>query len=284
MTILVVTLSEILVRAISKPLKNLVAATEELTTHQFNHSGEDERKEIVPQQNFLRIGYKDEIGQLAESFSTMEQELSQLYLGLLGDLEQSHHELETAYEATLKGWSSALELRDHDVDEHTQRVKNLTVELAVKMNINGKALTNIRWGALLHDVGKLAIPDEILRKPAPLTPEEWTIMRQHPIYAYAMLRPIEYLRDAISIPYCHHENWDGSGYPRGLVRYEIPFAARIFSVVDVWDSLTTDRPYRKAWPEDKALNYIKQQTGIKFDPEIVEVFMEWIQTRNGFSL
>jgi HD-GYP domain-containing protein (c-di-GMP phosphodiesterase class II) len=136
-----------------------------------------------------------------------------------------------------------------------------------------RELVQVRRGALLHDVGKMAIPDRILLKPGPLTEEEWTTMRKNPIYAYEMLLPIAYPRPALDIPYCHHERWDGTGYPRRLQREEIPLAARVFAVVDVWDALRSDRPYRSAWSDEKALVYIRDQTGKHFDPAIIEVFL-----------
>ena len=149
----------------------------------------------------------------------------------------------------------------------------LTIQLARAVGVGNEGIVHIRRGALLHDMGKLGIPDRILLKPDKLTEEEWVIMRKHPVYAYDMLSSIEYLRPALDIPYCHHEKWDGSGYPRGLKGEEIPLAARIFAVIDVWDALTSNRPYRKAWTREQALEYIREQTGTHFDPQIVEVFL-----------
>ena len=148
------------------------------------------------------------------------------------------------------------------------------------MDIPEDEIIHYRRGALLHDVGKMAIPDAVLLKTGPLSDQEWEIMRQHPIYAYVMLRKIPFLQKALDIPYCHHENWDGSGYPRGLLRKQIPLSARIFSVLDALDALTYDRPYRKAWLKDKALEYIESQSGKDFDPEVVETFFEWIKIQN----
>jgi len=144
------------------------------------------------------------------------------------------------------------------------------------MGVADAALVHVRRGALLHDMGKLGIPDHILQKPGKLTDEEWELMRQHPRYAFEMLHSVEYLRPALDIPYCHHEKWDGSGYPRGLRGEQIPLGARIFAVVDVWDALTSDRPYREAWPREKALAYIKAEAGTHFDPEVVELFLQVI--------
>ncbi len=190
------------------------------------------------------------------------------------DLQRSNLELRLAYDATIQGWSNALDLRDEDTEGHSQRVTELTLQLASAMNVPETQLEHIRRGALLHDIGKIAIPDSILRKPAALTPKEWDIMRRHPLYAYDLLSPIEYLQPALDIPYCHHEKWDGTGYPRGLKGEQIPLAARIFAVADVWDALTSDRPYRKAWSKSKALDYIREQAGKHFDPKVVEAFLK----------
>jgi len=189
------------------------------------------------------------------------------------DLQRSNTDLRLAYETTLEGWSAALDLRDRETEGHTQRVTKLTEQIAKSVGITGSELLNIRRGSLLHDIGKLGVPDRILHKRGPLTKSEWKTMCKHPEFAYDMLSPIAYLHGALDIPYCHHEKWDGSGYPRGLKGEEIPLAARIFAVVDVYDALTSDRPYRKGWPRKKALKYIHEQTGIHFDPRVVEVFM-----------
>lgn len=189
-------------------------------------------------------------------------------------LQRSNRELQTAYEATIEGWSRAMDLRDQETENHTLRVTELTLRLARQMGVREDDLIHYRRGALLHDIGKLGVPDAILKKAGPLSDEEWVLMRQHPMYAYQMLYPIEYLRPAIEIPYCHHEKWDGTGYPRGLKGEEIPLAARIFAVVDVFDALTSDRPYRKAWSIREALDYIKQQAGQHFDPQVVEAFLQ----------
>jgi putative two-component system response regulator len=197
------------------------------------------------------------------------------YRKLLDDrvhIEETHVQLLSAYDATIEGWSRALDLRDKETEGHTQRVTILTEKLAKLAGIGDDDLVNIRRGSLLHDIGKLGVPDSILHKPDKLTDEEWGIMRQHPRYAYNMIEPIEYLRPALDIPYCHHEKWDGSGYPRGLKGEEIPLAARIFAIVDVWDAVTSDRPYRQAWDNQKALEYIGEQRGKHFDPYVVELF------------
>ena len=190
------------------------------------------------------------------------------------NLEQAHEKLLSAYDATIEGWSHAMDLRDKETEGHTLRVTKLSEQLGTIMGVEAEDLVYMRRGALLHDIGKLGVPDSILLKPAKLTDEEWTIMRQHPQYAYDMIQPIEYLRPALDIPLCHHEKWDGSGYPRGLKGEEIPLVARIFAVVDVWDALISDRPYRPAWDKEKALTYIKEQSGKHFDPYVVENFLK----------
>jgi putative two-component system response regulator len=197
------------------------------------------------------------------------------YRKLLDDrinLESVHYQLLSAYEATIEGWSRAMDLRDKETEGHTQRVATLSDSLAKLAGISGDDLLFARRGALLHDIGKLGVPDAILLKEGKLTDEEWTIMRKHPQHAYDMIHPIEYLRPALDIPYCHHEKWDGSGYPRGLKGEEIPLAARIFAIIDVWDALTSDRPYRPAWDKQKAMKYINDECGKHFDPHIVELF------------
>jgi PAS domain S-box-containing protein/putative nucleotidyltransferase with HDIG domain len=192
---------------------------------------------------------------------------------LFSNLQRSNTELEQAYDTTLEGWTKALDLRDKETEGHTLRVTELSLRLARAMGISEAELVHMRRGALLHDIGKIAIPDSILLKPAELIPDERSIMRQHPQYAYDMLAPIAYLRPALDIPYCHHEWWDGSGYPRGLAGEDIPLAARIFAVVDVWDALSTDRPYRKAWPQDQVRQYLYDLSGKQFQPQIVEAFL-----------
>jgi putative nucleotidyltransferase with HDIG domain len=195
---------------------------------------------------------------------------------LFENLQGSNSELMLAYDETIEGWSRAMDLRDKETEGHTQRVTELTLRLAASMGLGAEEQAHIRRGALLHDIGKMGVPDDILRKPGALSEEEWVIMRQHPQLAYDMLVPIIYLRPAIDIPYCHHEKWDGTGYPRGLKDMQIPLAARIFAVVDVWDALSSDRPYQKAWPEDKVRQYIREQAGIHFDPHIVEIFLKMV--------
>ncbi|MBT3316113.1 MAG: GAF domain-containing protein [Anaerolineae bacterium] len=196
---------------------------------------------------------------------------------LYANLEKSHTALSLAYDNTLKGWARALELRDVEIKGHSNRVTDTTLRLARIMGIKGDDLEHVRRGALLHDIGKMGIPDSILLKPGKLTKKEWGIMRQHPVYAYKMLSDIPYLEPALDIPYYHHENWDGSGYPQGLVGEEIPHSARIFSIVDVWDALLSDRPYRKAWSKEKTYTYLIKNKGIHFDPHVVDVFMDMLK-------
>lgn len=193
---------------------------------------------------------------------------------LFDSLQGTNQELVTAYDATIAGWSRALDLRDRETEGHSRRVTMLTDQLAKSMGVPENQLLHIRRGALLHDIGKMGIPDHILLKSGPLTDDEWVLMRQHPTFAYQMLEPIRYLRPALEIPYCHHEKLDGSGYPRGLKGDNIPLAARIFAVVDVWDALRADRPYRRAWPEVKVREHIREQAGEHFDPAVVAAFLE----------
>lgn len=193
---------------------------------------------------------------------------------LFEQLQDSTTELSIAYDATLEGWAKALELRDRETEGHAHRVIEMTLQVADRIGISGEKLQHIRRGALLHDIGKMGIPDAILLKAGPLTPAEWEIMRQHPIHAYEMLKTIDYLTPALEIPYCHHEKWDGDGYPRGLKGKDIPLSARIFAIVDVWDALTSNRPYRPAWSEKKALQYIQRESGRHFDPEVVIAFLD----------
>jgi PAS domain S-box-containing protein/putative nucleotidyltransferase with HDIG domain len=195
---------------------------------------------------------------------------------LFGQLQSSNLELSLAYDATIEGWSRALELRDEETEGHTLRVTEMTMKLAKALGFNEKDFAHIRHGALLHDIGKMGVPDKILLKPGPLDDEEWEVMKKHTVYAFEMLWPITFLRPAIDIPHYHHEKWDGTGYPRGLKGENIPQAARIFAIADVYDALTSDRPYRKAWSKEKAVEYILSQSGMHFQPEIVEAFVKLV--------
>ena len=192
---------------------------------------------------------------------------------LFAGLQQSNSELLQAYERTIEGWSQALELRDRETEGHSLRVTEMAMRLAQAMGIAEAELVHIRHGALLHDIGKMGIPDHILGKPGPLTPAEWEIMKTHPKLAYQLLSPIAYLRPALDIPYGHHEKWDGSGYPMGLAGEQIPLAARLFAIVDVWDALLSDRPYRAGWPEEEVRRYLRDEAGRHFDPRLVEIFL-----------
>ncbi len=198
---------------------------------------------------------------------------------LFADLQRSHTEITLAYDSTLEGWIGMLDLRDKETVGHTQRVTELTVQLAQKMGLKDDQLVHLRRGALLHDIGKLAVSDRVLLKTGPLNPDEWEMMRLHPQHAFNMLSRIPFLRPALDIPYCHHEKWDGTGYPRGLKGEQIPLPARIFSVVDVWDALTNDRPYRHAWAEEEVRAYLIEQSGTHFDPDILNVFLNLLDER-----
>lgn len=194
-------------------------------------------------------------------------------------LEEMHKELLISYHKTIEGWVNALDLRDKETEGHTRRVSEKSVELARAIGVGEDQLNDIRMGALLHDIGKLGVPDSILLKPGKLTEEEWKVMRLHPVYAYQWLAPIAFLKNAVDIPYCHHEKWNGSGYPRGLQGEDIPLSARLFTIVDVWDALCSDRPYRAAMPEHEVLEFIKSGSGEHFDPSLVEIFISMHQKK-----
>jgi HD-GYP domain-containing protein (c-di-GMP phosphodiesterase class II) len=195
---------------------------------------------------------------------------------LFENLQRSNQELVQAYDATIEGWAHALDLRDRETEGHTQRVTLMTLQLARTMGINESELVHIRRGAILHDIGKIGIPDAILHKPGALTDYELEVMRRHPTYAYNILAPIAYLRPALDIPYCHHEKWDGTGYPRGLQGEEIPLFARLFAIVETYDILMSDRPFRRGLSKEKTLDYILEQRGKHFDPALVEIFLNLI--------
>jgi len=200
---------------------------------------------------------------------------------LFNDLQRSALELGMAYDTTLEGWSKALDLRDHETEGHTQRVTEITMQLARAMGVASTELVNMRRGAILHDIGKMGIPDAILLKPGPLTDEEWAVMKKHPQFAFDMLSAITYLRPALEIPLSHHEKWDGTGYPRGLADEEIPLTARIFAVADVWDALRNDRPYRKGWDPAHVREHIRNLAGTHFDPRVVQIFLNLDLEREG---
>ncbi len=232
---------------ITRPLLRLVQASKKVAEGDLNII-------VNPQSN-------DEISVLTESFNTM-----------VASLHQSHTQLIQSYDETLEGWAKALELRDKETEGHSRRVTDLAVRLAVATGFQDQALMNIRRGALLHDIGKMGIPDAILHKNGLLDEEEWKIIRCHPQEGYDLVKQIDFLAPALEIPLCHHEKWDGSGYPRGLKGEEIPMAARIFAVVDVFDAMTNDRPYRKAMPRAEVIQYLKEQSGIHFDATVVDMF------------
>jgi HD-GYP domain-containing protein (c-di-GMP phosphodiesterase class II) len=192
---------------------------------------------------------------------------------LFEGLQRANADLALAYDSTIEGWARALDLRDEETEGHSRRVTEMTERLARAMGVGDDEIVHIRRGALLHDIGKMGLPDSILLKPGKLSEAEWASMRRHPQHAYDLLSPIDYLRPALGIPYCHHERWDGTGYPRGLKGEEIPLAARLFAVVDVWDALRSDRPYRERWPEEKAMEHIRSGSGTHFDPAAVDVFL-----------
>ncbi len=198
---------------------------------------------------------------------------------LFDDLERSNVELRLAYDTTIEGWARALDLKDQETEGHSRRVTELAVQLAARLGLKGEDLVHVRRGALLHDIGKMGVADSILQKPGKLDPDEWEVMKSHTTLARDLLAGIPFLRPAMDIPYAHHERWDGTGYPRGLKGEEIPLPARLFAVVDVYDALTSDRPYRKAWPREKALDYLRENAGTHFDPRVVSAFLEMLEER-----
>ncbi len=216
---------------------------------------------------------RDEVAELAQEFNNM-----------VGQLKHSRLDLVTAYDRTLMGWAKALELRDGETEGHSQRVTALTVRLAEMMGVDKKQIIHIRRGALLHDIGKMAIPDSILLKPGKLTEEEWQIMRQHPAFAVEMLKNIPFLQPALDIPKYHHEKWDGTGYPTGMKGVQIPLPARIFSIVDYWDAILSNRPYRPPMRFEKAVEIIRREKGVHFDPAVVDMFFKLLEElkREGF--
>ena len=221
------------------------------------------RLPLAPDENWLEF-FKILAGQAAIAVDSA---------GLFNDLIHSNAELFAAYDSTIEGWSHALDLRDKETEGHTQRVTEMALKLARAAGITEKELVHVRRGALLHDIGKMGVPDNILLKPGKLTDEEWVVMRKHPTFAFELLSPIAYLRPALDIPYCHHEKWDGSGYPRGLKGEQIPLAARLFAIIDVWDAIRSDRPYRQGWSKEKVIEHIKSLPGTHFEPKAVELFM-----------
>lgn len=238
---------------------------------QFEFWGQGAHGEIFPEEiRFYKGAYFDREVVIALAQDITERKRFEEVL------ITSRSEIATAYQDTLKGWAHALEMREQETAGHSQRVVDLTLQLAEKVGVGEDEMVHIQRGALLHDIGKMGIPDHILLKKGPLNQEEWIIMRRHPVHAYELLSQIEYLQPALAIPYCHHERWDGKGYPRGLKAEEIPLAARIFALADVWDALNSNRSYRPAWPEKAALDYLRMQSGKHFDPEITPIFLKEI--------
>jgi PAS domain S-box-containing protein len=189
------------------------------------------------------------------------------------ELLETHLELELSYSSILAGWARTLELRDLETKGHSERVTNIMVDLALRMGFRLEEIVPFRHGAMLHDIGKVAIPDSVLLKPGPLNPDEWQLMKLHPVYGRELLSSIDYLQESLTIPYSHHERWDGTGYPEGLKGEEIPIEARMFAVIDVWDALGNPRPYRAAWPRQDTVDYIQDNSGRYFDPAVVQAFM-----------
>jgi HD-GYP domain-containing protein (c-di-GMP phosphodiesterase class II) len=196
------------------------------------------------------------------------------------NIRRLNAELLKSYESTLEGWARVLEFKDHETKGHSDRVTQMAINLGKAMGLSSEELIHLRRGAVLHDIGKLCIPEEILFKDGPLDEAEWDIMKQHPIYAQEFIADIQFLQPVTNILLFHHERWDGSGYPFGLKNKQIPLAARIFMVIDVWDALSFDRPYRKAWPAEKVHQYLQENAGILFDPEVIDVFLELLSQQN----
>jgi HD-GYP domain-containing protein (c-di-GMP phosphodiesterase class II) len=222
------------------------------------------RKRLDPDPEWLEF-FETLAGQTAIAIDSAE---------MFERLNRANAELLAAYDQTLEGWVRALDLRDRETEGHTERVTEMSVVLAQALDITGEELVHVQRGARLHDIGKMAVPDGILLKPGQLTDDERQTMCRHPVFAKEMLSGIPFLRPALDIPYCHHEHWDGSGYPRHLRGEEIPSAARLFTIIDVWDALSYDRPYRRAWPRQQVIDYIRDQSGALFDPKMVEAFLD----------
>ncbi len=252
--VLVISVGYLVSNHITEPLLQLVRASREVAQGNLG-------VQLQPRGN-------DEVGSLASTFNQM-----------VSSLRNSRFEMLNAYDSTLEGWSKALELRDNDTQGHTRRVVEMSMKLGKAMDLDPDQLMHLRRGAILHDIGKMGIPDGILRKPAPLDQTEWKTMREHPVFAYEMLAHIDYLRPALAVPLHHHEWWDGSGYPDGLKGEEIPLSARIFAVADVCDALLSDRPYRSAWSVERTVEYIRSLRGRQFDPTVVDTFVRMVEQR-----
>jgi PAS domain S-box-containing protein len=230
----------------------------------------------------LGVGHRSALEPTPEWRSFLETLAGQAAMAIdsanaFNDLQRSNLNLTLAYDTTIEGWSRALDLRDKETEGHSLRVTEMTLKLARAVGMSEDELVHLRRGALLHDIGKMGVPDAVLLKPDKLTNDEWNIMRRHPGYAYDLLVPIAFLHPALDIPYCHHEKWDGTGYPRQLKGEQIPLAARIFAVVDVWDALRSDRPYRQGWSDEKVRDYLRSESGVHFDPQIVAIFLDLLE-------
>ena len=224
----------------------------------------------------------DFCGGNSQPYTEIIREMLAIQYGMLTSAaERVKERLIDAYDKTIESWSKLLDMKDTETEGHSNRVTELTVRVCRSIGMNEEEILYARWGALLHDIGKIGIPDGILRKPGPLTEDEWTIMRRHPVTAYEMLSPITFLRPALDIPYGHHERWDGTGYPQNLKADDIPIAARLFAVVDVYDALRSDRPYRPGWPEDRVLEYLREQSSHHFDPRAVDAFLKMLRSCEG---
>lgn len=232
----------------------------------------------------LEVYHKSELEPSREWISFLEALAQQAAIALDNsqnflELQKSQSVLLQAYDDTLMGWANFLDLRDKETEGHTVRVLERTMKAAQRLGVRDEDMEHLRRGVLLHDIGKVGVPDHILNKPGPLTDEEWVIMKKHPEYAYQMLSPIGFLKQALDVPYCHHEKWDGTGYPRGLKGKEIPFTARIFTVFDVYDAITSDRIYNKGRTKESALAYLRENVGVIFDPDIIDVCIDVINEK-----
>lgn len=282
-------LSLCLLHWVSRPLQ-LIAASLRAQQPEALHSLRSDCTEFGALADLVQTFFAQRSELLAEVQDRMraEEALQRAHDGLEArvaerttELAEANGALQRAYTATIEGWSKAMDLKDHETEGHCQRVTDMTVRLAQSFGLEEEQLLQIQRGALLHDIGKMGIPDRILLKPGGLTDDEWDVMRRHPTFALEMLWPIDFLRPAIAIPWCHHEKWDGTGYPRGLQGEEIPFSARLFAIVDVWDALRSDRPYRKGWPLHRVCDHLQAQAGTHFDPNIVTRFVGLIAEGDG---
>jgi len=222
------------------------------------------------------VAIRREREQVQSELLVEKEDALRVQLAMTKVMQQSRDTILDAYDTTLEGWAHLLEMRDKETEGHSRRVIELTVKLAHELGVDESEMVHIRRGALLHDIGKVAVPDGLLQKPGPLTDEEWVVMRRHPAFAEEALVGIPYLEKAMDIPVYHHENWDGSGYPYRLAGEDIPVAARMFAIVDNWEALLTDRPYREAWPYPRVMDYLRLNSGVKFDPEILPVFFKLV--------